>query len=108
MKHQNIGLTTIYNHFHDPYNNDYEIAQLRESHENMDHAVLDAYGWTDLQIKCEFILDYVSEDESSKRKKPWRYRWADNLQNEILGRLIHLNVKRSSQSTNRSARYPIP
>ena len=29
----------------------------------MDRAVLDAYGWTDLQPTCEFLLDYEDEDD---------------------------------------------
>ena len=29
----------------------------------MDRAVLDAYGWTDIPIDCEFLLDYEIEEE---------------------------------------------
>lgn len=51
----------------------------------MDRAVLDAYGWTDIQPTCEFLLDYEDdEDESSRRRKPWRYRWPDDVRDEVL------------------------
>jgi hypothetical protein len=40
----------------------------------MDRAVLDAYGWTDIQPTCEFILDYEEEEDAdagpSRRRKP--------------------------------------
>ena len=97
MVRRNEGLTKTYNRFHDPDNDDFEIAHLRELHGMMDRAVLDAFGWTDLSTECEFILDYEVQDASSKRKKPWRYRWPNDLQNEVLGRLIELNAQRSRQ-----------
>ena len=31
-------------------------------------AVLDAYGWTDIQPTCEFILDYEDEEEDTPGK----------------------------------------
>jgi hypothetical protein len=42
------GLTTTYNAVHNPAVRDPEIIELRELHEAIDHAVLDAYGWSDL------------------------------------------------------------
>ena len=39
------GMTKTYNRFHDPYENDPDISQLRELHAAMDRAVVDAYGW---------------------------------------------------------------
>lgn len=39
------GLTTTYNHVHDPADLDPAVLRLREIHEAIDHAVLDAYGW---------------------------------------------------------------
>ena len=68
----------------------------------MDRAVLDAYGWTDIQPRCEFILDYEDEDDDtpgqpSRRKKPWRYRWPDEIRDEVLGRLLELNAQRAKE-----------
>ena len=42
------GMTKTYNRFHDPYENDPDIAELRALHTAMDRAVLDAYGWDDI------------------------------------------------------------
>ena len=64
----------------------------------MDRAVLDAYGWTDIPTDCEFLLDYeVDEEESSRKKKPWRYRWPDDVRDEVLARLLELNAQRAAQ-----------
>ena len=64
----------------------------------MDRAVLDAYGWTDIPTDCEFLLDYeVDEDESSRKKKPWRYRWPDDVRDEVLARLLELNAQRAAK-----------
>ena len=54
MVQKNQGLTKVYNLFNNPYNDDHEILCLRELHEKMDRAVLDAFGWTDLSTDCEF------------------------------------------------------
>ena len=63
----------------------------------MDRAVLGAYGWTDVPTDCKFILDYEDEEEeSNRRKKPWRYRWPDNVRDEVLARLIELNAERAA------------
>ena len=59
------GMTKIYNRFHDhdPYENDPEIAKLRELHAAMDRAVLDAYGWNDTRP----IASSCSTTKSTKR-----------------------------------------
>jgi hypothetical protein len=96
MVRNSEGLTKTYNRFHDPEERNPDILRLRELHDAMDRAVLDAYGWGDLQPKCEFLLEYEDEDSAdevrpSKRKKPWRYRWPDALRDEVLARLLVLN-----------------
>ena len=97
MVRNDEGLTTTYNRFHDPYENDPEIAKLRELHAAMDRAVLDAYGWTDIPTDCEFLLDYeINEEEWGNRKKPYRYRWPDDVRDEVLARLLELNAQRTA------------
>jgi hypothetical protein len=96
------GLTASYNRFHDPDESDSGILRLRELHAAMDRAVLDAYGWSDLQPTCEFLLDYEEkeaeeEDGPRRRKKPWRYRWPDEIRDEVLARLLVLNRERAEQ-----------
>jgi hypothetical protein len=101
-----IGLTDLYNRFHDPHEKSSEIAQLRELHAAMDRAVLEAYGWNDLAqtARCEFLLDYEEEDDDepagkkkSKKKKPWRLRWPDDFRDEVLARLLELNEQRHQE-----------
>ena len=94
------GLTGIYNRFHDPYEDDLEITRLRDLHASMDRTVLDAYGWTDIPTYCEFLLDYeIDEEEWGNRKKPYRYRWPDDVRDEVLARLLQLNARRSADET---------
>jgi hypothetical protein len=101
MISNNQGLTTTYNRFHDPDEYDSAILKLRDLHNQCDRAVLDAYGWTDLQPVCEFLLDYEDEEETTdestnkrQKKKPYRYRWADEIRDEVLARLLALNEER--------------
>ncbi len=98
MVRNDEGLTKTYNRFHDPDERDPEIAKLRELHMAMDHAVLHAYGWSDIPTTCEFLLDYeIDEEEWGNRKKPWRYRWPDKVHDEVLARLIELNAERAKE-----------
>lgn len=96
MVRNNQGLTDTYNRFHDPDERDSDILKLRELHAKMDRAVLDAYGWTDIPTDCEFLLDYEEEEDesNSRRKRPWRYRWPEEIHDEVLARLLDLNQKR--------------
>ena len=92
------GLTKTYNRFHNPDEADPEITRLRDLHSAMDRAVLDAYGWTDIPADCEFLLDYeIDEEEWGTRKKPYRYRWPDEVRDEVLARLLELNAERARQ-----------
>ncbi len=102
MVRNNEGLTKTYNRFHDPEESSPDIIKLRELHAKMDAAVLTAYGWTDLPTTCEFILDYEDEESAEesvgrKRKKPWRFRWPDEVRDEVLARLLKLNAERAEQ-----------
>ena len=91
MVRNNEGLTKTYNRFHDREESGIEITKLRELHEAMDRAVLDAYGWCDIPTDCKFLLDYeIDEEEWGRRKKPWRYRWPDEIRDEVLARLLLL------------------
>lgn len=102
MVEHNEGLTKTYNRFHDPFERSPKIIKLRELHAEMDRAVLAAYGWTELAAtaKCEFLLDYEDEEdvqETSRRKKPWRYRWPDDFRDEVLASLLELNAERAKE-----------
>jgi hypothetical protein len=104
MIRNNEGLTKTYNRFHDPNERDTEILKLRELHAAMDRAVLDAYGWHDLVPDCEFLLDYeIDEEEWGSRKRPYRYRWSDETQAEVLVRLLELNAERAREEARTGA-----
>jgi hypothetical protein len=109
MLANNQGLTATYNRFHDPDETDPGILRLRQLHDEVDRAVLGAYGWTDLDPTCEFLLDHADDDEGDdpatprRRKKPWRYRWPDLVRDEVLARLLALNAERAAEEKLRGA-----
>jgi hypothetical protein len=99
MERYNHGLTTTYNRFHDPEEQTVEICKLRELHDQMDRAVIDAYGWVDVQPRCQFIPQFEDEDDGDEngrqRNKKYRYRWPDEIRDEVLARLLDLNRQRA-------------
>ncbi len=101
------GLTKTYNRFHDPDERSPAILQLRTLHADMDRAVLEAYGWSDVPTACDFFLDHGEEgddeDEGGKKrkKKPYRYRWPDEVRDDVLARLIELNRVRAEDERKR-------
>ncbi|MDE2718264.1 MAG: N-6 DNA methylase [Chloroflexota bacterium] len=97
----NEGLTKTYNRFHDQHENAPEILEMRRLHAAMDRAILDSYGWSDISIDCDFLLDYKIDDEtwSPRKKKPYRYRWPDPTRDEVLARLLDLNRERAAEET---------
>ena len=97
MVENDEGMTRIYNRFHDIYETDPRIMELRKLHAALDRAVLDAYGWTDIAPECKFILDYeIDEATWGGKKKPYRYRWPDTVRDEVLARLLTLNAERAA------------
>jgi hypothetical protein len=81
-----------------------DILKLRELHTAMDRAVLDAYGWSNVSTDCEFLLDYeIDEEEWGNKKKPWRYRWPDEVRDEVLARLLELNAERAKEEVRSGA-----
>jgi hypothetical protein len=111
MVRNNEGLTKTYNRFHDPGEASADIVRLRELHDALDRAVLDAYSWTDIRPTCQFLLDYDDEDDADDesparartRRKPWRYRWPDDVRDEVLARLLKLNADRAEQERRTGA-----
>jgi hypothetical protein len=104
MLRNNEGLTKTYNRFHDPNENDADIVRLRELHASMDRAVLEAYSWTDVPTACDFFLDYeIDEEEWGTKKKPYRYRWPDEVRDDVLARLLELNAERAAEEARSGA-----
>jgi hypothetical protein len=104
MVKNNEGLTKTYSKFHDPENHNPEIHKLRELHAALDRAVLDAYGWQDIRVECDFYLEYeIDEEEWGSKKKPWRYRWPDEIREKVLARLLELNAQRAEEEARSGA-----
>ncbi|MFO0556207.1 MAG: DNA methyltransferase [Polyangiaceae bacterium] len=78
------GLTKTYNRFHTPSERAADITQLRALHVEMDRAVADAYGWSDLALEHGF----------HETKQGTRYTISEKARREVLARLLKLNHER--------------
>ncbi|MFC8305383.1 hypothetical protein ACFUMJ_03680 [Streptomyces olivaceus] len=81
MMERKVGLTRLYSLFHDASVRDSDIAALRDVHREIDEAVMEAYGWQDLNLSCEFYSTRQGE----------RFTVAPPVRSEILDRLLELN-----------------
>jgi len=64
------------------------LFKLRNLHVEMDNAVLDAYGWSDIQLRHDFYeVDYLPENDRV------RYTIHPDARKEVLRRLLELNHK---------------
>jgi hypothetical protein len=113
MIRNNEGLTKTYNRFHRPNECSPDILRLRELHDIMDRAVLDAYGWHDLQPKCDFFPEFDDEEDddaesSHTGQKKYRYRWTDEIHDEVLARLLALNRERAGLPEPTEPVLPVP
>ena len=92
------GFTKTYNRFHDQGDHDPDIGQLRALHAEMDRAVLDAYGWTDIPTECQFLPEHeTDDDDASQRRRRYRYRWPNQVRDKVLARLLRLNGVRARE-----------
>ena len=66
MVANNEGLTSTYNRFHDPAETSSGLLELRQLHSEMDQAVLQAYGWSDVPTACSFGLDYLDTEDDTQ------------------------------------------
>lgn len=80
------GLTTTYNHVHDPAEHDPDVVALRDVHTAIDRAVFDAYGWTDLDPEVGHYPTKIG------------IRWtvSPSVRFEILDRLLAENHRRAA------------
>jgi hypothetical protein len=108
MIHNDEGLTKTYNRFHDPNEDSAGIRRLRELHAAIDRDVLDAYGWQDIQPVCEFFPEFDDGDEEDEggrpKKKKFRYRWREEVHDQVLALLLDLNRQRALEE----GQIPVP
>lgn len=81
------GLTKTYNRVHDPDEQADDITLLREIHAELDYAIANAYGWTDLDLDHGF----------HETKFGARFTFAPAPRQEVLDRLLELNHERYAQ-----------
>ncbi len=88
----NEGMTKTYNRFHKSGDGSEAILRLRELHDEMDRAVLRAYGWDDLatELRPKFLNEEI-EDEYTYQD---RYFWPAEGRDRVLARLLALNAER--------------
>jgi len=111
MVRNNEGLTKTYNRYHDPNEDSADIVRLRELHAAMDRAVLDAYGWQDIQPVCAFIPEFDDEededDNGRPKRKKYRYKWPEAIHDEVLARLLELNRERAEEERGEAELEPL-
>ena len=92
MQDNQVGLTKLYNRFHDPSDQNDRIAEMRHLHQKIDEAVASAYGWDDLDLEHDFhAVDYLPENDRV------RFTISEKARNEVLDRLTILNKERYAQ-----------
>ena len=86
---QEVGLTDLYNRFHEAANTESSILRLRTLHEEMNHLVLQAYGWEDIDLDHGFHkVPYLPVNDRV------RFTISDVARVEVLRRLSELNRQR--------------
>ena len=77
MQERQIGLTQTVNALSNAAVADPEVAELRNLHQRLDCAVLDSYGWEDIEVPAMGVQDTAFEDA-------------------VAGRLFKLNAARNA------------
>jgi len=91
MDHQ-LGLTKLYNRFHNPEDAQDSIIEMRSFHKKIDIAVSNAYGWDNLDLEHGFHeVDYLPKNDRV------RYTISEKARSEVLDRLTILNKERHAQ-----------
>jgi hypothetical protein len=91
MLKRRIGLTGVYNLFHDHSENDQEIQSLRELHISVDLAVADSYGWTDVKFDHDFY----------ELKQGIRFSISEESRVIVFRRLLKLNSQLHQEEVNK-------
>jgi hypothetical protein len=85
MVESNQGLTKTYNALKDPTCVDPRIVELRKLHEDMDRAVLAAYGWQDVPVPPYCPVTDADKDA------------VQAFEDEVIDRLYVLNAERARE-----------
>ncbi len=85
MVAENVGLTITYNRLKDLACNDARILELQGMHEQMDRAVLSAYGWSDIEVP-----PYCPMNDADRKK-------LEKFEDQVIDRLFVLNAARAEE-----------
>ena len=89
MLENKIGLTKLYNRFHNADDADDSIVEMRSLHKKIDEEVAAAYEWSGLDLEHGFhSVDYLPENDRV------RFTISEKARNEVLDRLTLLNKQR--------------
>ncbi|MHB1519495.1 MAG: Eco57I restriction-modification methylase domain-containing protein [Acidimicrobiales bacterium] len=84
MASSGLGLTKTYNRVHDPEDNNPDVVQLRGYHVELDLAVRDAYGWSNLDLGHHHW----------ETPQGMRFTVSPEAKDGLLDRLLELNHER--------------
>jgi hypothetical protein len=89
MRDANIGMTALYNQFHQPNTQTDVLVELRNLQREMDTAVARTYGWEDLDLEHGFHeVPYLPENDRV------RFTISEAARVAVLRRLSELNRQR--------------
>lgn len=90
-----MGLTKLYNLVNDSLVSDAsdpDVARMRCIHVDIDNAVIDAYGWSDIQLDHDF--------HTYRQMERWTVSPAARV--EILDRLLEENHRRAAEEAKQT------
>ena len=91
MKRKTLGLTDLYNLFHDPAKDEPELVGLRALQADMNMVVAAAYEWRELDLGYDF----------HETKQGVRFTISELARREVLARLLKLNHEHYDDENNR-------
>jgi len=91
MSDMGIGLTELYNRFHNSQDQTSELIELRKLHLELDRATLATYGWSDL-VAIAIPQDLTADNEDDSRYRGRRF-WSAAIRTQVISRLLDLNAE---------------
>ena len=96
LKKRDWGLTRLANSLSDQSCDDSDIQELRSLFNELNQRVLEAYGWSDIELNHGFhLVDYLPEGRNL------RYTICESARLEVLRRLSELNRQRYEEEVAR-------
>jgi hypothetical protein len=92
MADEDVGLTVTYNRLKDARCDDARVVEARQAHEELDRAVLSAYGWGDISVPA-FSAPVTAPEHAA----------VEAFEDAVLERLFALNAQRAEEERLRGA-----